>query len=95
MNKFAWIIIILGLLSLPALGQEKAAKKKKGKQLRNEQFSTSYDFEESVLQGQMKVPLSMVLKGRREASKGQIIELRKNFRNELRSSRPGVLRHSR
>ena len=94
MVKFNWFVCILGILSLSALGQEKTTAKKK-KRMKNEQFSTSYDFEESVLQGQMKVPLSMVLKGRREASKGQIIELRRNFRNELRSSRPGVLRHSR
>ena len=88
-------LFVMVAIAMPVMAQDEQKKKPKVRRVRNEAFSTKFDFEESVLQGQMKVPLSVVLKGRRASSKGQIIELRKNFRNELRSSRPGVLRHSK
>lgn len=51
---------------------------------------TEFDFEETTLQGKMKAPAGMVLKGRIQQNKSQMVNLRKNFRQGLRKSRSAV-----
>lgn len=52
--------------------------------------STSFDFSETLLEGKFKAPSGMVLKGRVQQSKSQMVQLRKNFRPDLQKSSAAV-----
>jgi len=53
-------------------------------------MSTSYDFDETSINGQMKAPSGFFLQGRQAQSLSQMVKLRSKFDQELRSSRSGV-----
>ena len=55
-----------------------------------EDTSTSFDFDETLLEGKFKAPSGMVLKGRVQQSKSQMVQLRKNFRPDLQKSSAAV-----
>jgi len=52
--------------------------------------STSIDFSEAQIEGQFKAPQGFFLQGNQQQSLSQMVRLRSNFRNELRSSKGGV-----
>ncbi len=51
---------------------------------------TSVNFEETLLEGKMKAPAGTFLQGRKDQHKNQMVQLRKNFRRELKRSKGGV-----
>ncbi len=51
---------------------------------------TSIDFEETLLEGKMKAPAGTFLQGRKDQQKNQMVQLRTNFRRELKRSKGGV-----
>jgi hypothetical protein len=53
--------------------------------------STKFDFESASIDGMMKAPLGFMLHGRTSTSQVNMIELRTNFRNELRDSKAAVM----
>jgi len=53
--------------------------------------STKFDFESASIDGKMKAPLGFMLHGRTSTSQVNMIELRTNFRNELRDSKAAVM----
>lgn len=52
--------------------------------------STTIDFEETLLEGKMKAPAGTFLQGRKDQYKNQMVQLRTNFRRELKRSKGGV-----
>lgn len=51
-----------------------------------DEASNKFDFDAATLEGKMKAPPGMMLKGRVEQNKNQMVQLRKNFRAELKKS---------
>ena len=51
---------------------------------------TNINFEETLLEGKMKAPAGTFLQGRKEQQKNQLVNLRTQFRKELRRSRAGA-----
>lgn len=51
---------------------------------------TNIDFNETLIDGQMKAPSGFFLQGRKSQSLSQMVRLRSNFRRELTGSGAGV-----
>ena len=64
--------------------------KKKSKKRKKEKTHTEFNFEETMLEGRMKVPSVSMLQGRVSQSKDNMIRLRGNFRKRLIRSKSGV-----
>lgn len=85
MKRFILVMIINGCglfsTSLSAQSKEKDDV---------EESSTKFDFDEATLEGKMKAPSGMMLKGRVEQNKNQMVQLRKNFRSDLQKGGAAV-----
>ncbi len=57
---------------------------------RKEKVSTELNFEETLLEGQMRAPAGSILQGRKLQGKQQMVKLRRSFKRQLRHSRGGV-----
>ncbi len=88
-------IMLSVLLSSPAFSDEakkptnaKAATKAEpvDSDEDKDEASNKFDFDAATLEGKMKAPPGMMLKGRVEQNKNQMVQLRKDFRAELKKS---------
>ena len=70
--------------------EKKAKRIPRKRKKRKEASSTTYNFEETMLEGKMKVPTVSLLQGRVSQAKKQMIRLRNNFHMKLRKSPHGV-----
>jgi len=52
--------------------------------------STKFDFSEAMIDGKMQAPSGFFLQGRQSQALSQMVQLRPNFRNELKNSRSAV-----
>jgi hypothetical protein len=52
--------------------------------------STRIDFSEASIDGKMKIPEGFFLKGRNQSELSQMVQLRSNFRSELRNSQSAM-----
>jgi hypothetical protein len=91
------MVVSLILLSLPSMGfsQESKASEAKGDGVKTDEAkiddaNTKFDFDEATLDGKMKAPTGMMLKGRVEQNKSQMVQLRKEFRADLKRSSGAV-----
>jgi hypothetical protein len=53
-------------------------------------YSTRMDFDSAMVEGQMKAPSGFYLEGRNKQRLSNMVNLRSNFKQELRNSRSGV-----
>lgn len=53
-------------------------------------YSTKIDFDSTLIDGQMKAPQGFFLQGRNKQSLSNMVNLRSNFKQELRNSRSAV-----
>ena len=53
-------------------------------------YSTRMDFDSTLIDGKMKAPAGFYLQGRNKQSLSNMVNLRSNFKQELRHSRSGV-----
>lgn len=51
---------------------------------------TAFDFDEAVLEGKVKTPNVLILRGRSKQPKSQMIQLRTSFRDEIYKSKPSI-----
>lgn len=91
--------ILFLLLSLLLLTEEVLAQSKQPqsavKSVRRGKDSTEINFEETLLEGQMRTPGGSMLQGRKAQNKHQMLRLREHFRRELGGSRYGARAVSR
>lgn len=52
--------------------------------------STRIDFSEASIDGKMKIPEGFFLRGRNQSELSQMVQLRSNFRSELRNSQSAM-----
>lgn len=77
------------LLSLLLAASAARAEDKKGDDFKVVS-STKFDFSEAMIDGKMQAPSGFFLQGRQSQSLSQMVQLRPNFRNELKNSRSAV-----
>jgi hypothetical protein len=80
----AWIVAA----SAPVIAAEKDAKDPKNK--KEQVYSTTMDFDSSMIDGKMKAPSGFFLQGRNKQSLSNMVKLRSNFSGKLRDSEAAV-----
>ena len=74
-----------------ATGSEgQAGKKKLDPKKKVVTEKTSFDFDEALLEGKVKTPNVLILRGRSKQPKSQLIQLKTSFRNEIYKSKPSI-----
>ncbi len=94
MRLFIAVIIVMLLLVNASEAFAKAPSKATGpgkRRLHDSNFATAattqVDFNETLIDGQMKAPQGFFLQGRNPQSLSQMVRLRANFARELRNSK--------
>jgi hypothetical protein len=80
------ILLITGLVLLPFAA--KAAETEKAAP--NERYTTTMDFDSTMIDGKMKAPAGFFLQGRNKQSLTNMVKLRSNFRPQLQDSKAAV-----
>lgn len=75
--------LVLGLYAMSTQAGEKN-KPKEGN------YSTTMDFDSSMIDGKMKAPAGFFLQGRNRQSLSNMVKLRSNFSDKLRDSEAAV-----
>jgi hypothetical protein len=99
--QFAIFAIALSLSSGEALGQGKKGKDDDSERVKVKsdeseesdlirKSSRNIDFSETLIEGKFKAPQGFFLQGRQAQSLSQMVQLRSNFKSELRNSRAAV-----
>lgn len=57
---------------------------------KDDDSETKFDFEEAALDGEFKAPPGLTLKGRVQQNKSQMVQLRKDFRTDLKRAPAAV-----
>jgi hypothetical protein len=81
------LLLILIALSPAAFAAEKDANKGNAKE---QTYSTSMDFDSSMIDGKMKAPSGFFLQGRNRQSLSNMVKLRSNFSGKLKDSEAAV-----
>ena len=63
---------------------------KEEKKPKEQVYSTTMDFDSSMIDGKMKAPAGFFLQGRNKQSLSNMVKLRSNFSNRLRDSESAV-----
>lgn len=81
------LIFFIILMSIPQI-----FAKGKGKAISGVQttYSTSLDFDSTMIDGKMKAPSGFFLQGRNKQSLQSMVRLRSNFRDELNRSQHSI-----
>lgn len=84
--KEKFILLGLGLCSMPLVAQDKG--------FNDDTFTTilskKFDFEDTAIDGQAATPTGFMLRGRNSQSLSQLVTLRKDFSERLKSSSEGA-----
>ncbi|NRA65578.1 MAG: hypothetical protein HRU19_13910 [Pseudobacteriovorax sp.] len=83
--NFIPLVLALGF-SQPSLGEETPKRDK----VKPEKLMTSMDFDSTMVDGKMKAPAGFFLQGRNKQSLQSMVQLRSNFRDQLRNSKDAV-----
>ena len=76
-----WILVLSMMFAALAHAQSAA---------KEDDSETKFDFEEASLDGQFKAPPGLTLKGRVQQNKSQMVQLRKDFRSDLKRAPAAV-----
>jgi hypothetical protein len=99
--QFTVLALALSLVASQALGQGKKGKESDGEKVKVNsdeseesdllrKSSRNIDFSETLIEGKFKAPQGFFLQGRQAQSLSQMVQLRSNFKSELRNSRASV-----
>lgn len=83
------LIFCLGLMMVPQLFAKDRKKKKTISGVQTT-YSTSLDFDSTMIDGKMKAPSGFFLQGRNKQSLQSMVRLRSNFRDELNRSQHSI-----
>ncbi len=82
---------LTGLLaSGTALAEEEKAKDKAPPKVGEPKYSTTMDFDSTMIDGKMKAPNGFLLQGRNKQSLSNMVKLRSNFNSKLNDSKAAV-----
>ncbi len=87
------LTLIGSLLLLAGAFQAKADEKEKAKKeapAKEQTYSTTMDFDSTMIDGKMKAPNGFLLQGRNKQSLSNMVKLRSNFSSKLNDSRSAV-----
>lgn len=83
----ALILIVLALGASPAAGDEAPRAPVPSKE---QTYSTTMDFDSTMIDGKMKAPNGFLLQGRNKQSLSNMVKLRSNFSTKLGDSKSAV-----
>ncbi len=66
------------------------AEEKEPKKTKEPQYTTTMDFDSTMIDGKMKAPNGFFLQGRNKQSLSNMVKLRSNFSNQLQDSKAAV-----
>jgi len=81
----------LSIISLSLVwGSISWAQDKTEKKAKEPQYTTTMDFDSTMIDGKMKAPNGFFLQGRNRQSLSNMVKLRSNFSNQLQDSKAAV-----
>lgn len=85
-----FVALMLFALSAPSLMAQEVSRESLNDPEGKVVYSTKIDFDSTLIDGQMKAPQGFFLHGRNKQSLSNMVNLRSNFKQELRNSRSAV-----